>query len=496
VHGIERWRNNCGCNTGMRAGWNQKWRAPLRNALDFLRDALAGPYEEKARTLLKDPWGARDAYISVVLDRLPENLSAFFAHHAAHPLNAEETTTALKLLELQRHAMLMYTSCGWFFDELSGIETVQVIFYAGRVIQLAREVFGDSLELPFLELLAAAHSNLSEMGNGADIYRRWVQPGVVNLIGVGAHYAISSIFDGREPHGSIYCYDVDQHDLHVQQAGRARLVAGHVRLHSRITLEEADVSFGVLHLGDHNLNAGVRRFVGEIPYREMLHSVLSAFEQADLTATMRAIDRHFPDSGFSVKSLFRDEQRRVLDQIMHNVLSEAEASYRGIYDTHAPLMRFLGEVNIPLPRVLALTAEFVLNTTLQRELKAEEMNFSAISNLLQTAQRERVALDSAGLNYTLRKRTDAQMKEFAASPTDLGRLQKVEAMVRFIRSLPFEVDLWKVQNLYWDLLQAVYPKMQSSLEPEAVEWSRHFAALGDALRVRLDQASREAPAAA
>ncbi len=136
-HGVGRWKENCGCNSGGHAGWNQEWRAPLRQALDWLRDRLAPLYESEAGKILKDPWLARDDYISVILDRSPENIASFFARHAPRDLNEDEQHAALRLLEMQRHAMLMFTSCGWFFDEISGIETVQVIQYAARAIQLA-----------------------------------------------------------------------------------------------------------------------------------------------------------------------------------------------------------------------------------------------------------------------------------------------------------------------------------------------------------------------
>jgi Alpha-amylase/alpha-mannosidase len=149
-HGIERWRSNCGCNSGNNPGWNQEWRAPLRNALDWLRDAITPAYDEIGRQLLRDPWAARNDYIAVILDRSSENIARFLEHHAIRKLHDAEKVTVLKLMELQRHAMLMYTSCGWFFDELSGIETVQIIQYAGRVIQLAEELFEQAIEAPFL----------------------------------------------------------------------------------------------------------------------------------------------------------------------------------------------------------------------------------------------------------------------------------------------------------------------------------------------------------
>ncbi len=169
-HGIERWRNHCGCNSGGHPGWNQEWRSPLRNALDGLRNSLALPFERQGRELLKDPWAARNDYLSVIHDRSTENVERFFARHARRPVSAADTTTVLKLLELQRHAMLMYTSCGWFFDELSGIETVQAMLFAGRAVQLGQNLFGDSLESQFTARLASAKSNLPEYGDGRRIY--------------------------------------------------------------------------------------------------------------------------------------------------------------------------------------------------------------------------------------------------------------------------------------------------------------------------------------
>ncbi len=159
-HGVERWWRDCGCNSGGHPGWNQQWRQPLRAALDWLRDQLALRYESRAGEFLKDPWEARNDYIHVILNRSPENIDGFFQRHATRELKGAAQVSALRLLEMQRHALLICTSCGWFFDELSGLETVQVIQYAARAIQLANELFGEDLEAGFLKLLEAAKSNL------------------------------------------------------------------------------------------------------------------------------------------------------------------------------------------------------------------------------------------------------------------------------------------------------------------------------------------------
>lgn len=170
AHGLDRWRSNCGCHTGRNPEWSQSWREPLRNALDWLRDTLAPVYEEKLFPYLKNPWEARNDYIQIVLNRSPQQLEQFLARHADRQISPADRPTVLKLLEMQRHLMLMYTSCGWFFDELSGIETVQVIQYAGRAIQLCRETSEMDPEPQFLTYLSRAPSNLPGPGNGKRIF--------------------------------------------------------------------------------------------------------------------------------------------------------------------------------------------------------------------------------------------------------------------------------------------------------------------------------------
>jgi len=175
THGVERWRADCGCTVGGQPGWTQAWRTPLRGALDWLRDELARRFEEQGAALLKDPWAARDAYIDVVLDRSTSSVEGFLNRHRARPLSPEQQVTALKLLELQRQAMLMFTSCAWFFEELSRIETVQVLRHACRALQWAREALNVDFEPPFLERLAQAQSNLPDHGDGRQVYQKLVK---------------------------------------------------------------------------------------------------------------------------------------------------------------------------------------------------------------------------------------------------------------------------------------------------------------------------------
>src|SRR5574337_1135675 len=316
AHGVERWRRDCGCNSGGHPGWNQAWRAPLRQALDWLRDTLAPRYEEKARQFLKDPWAARNDYIEVILDRSPESLKQFLDRHAARELSEAEQITALKLLELQRHAMLMYTSCGWFFDELSGIETVQVIQYAGRVVQLAEELLGEPYEAPFLDRLEQAKSNIPEYRDGRRIYEKFVRPAMIGLRTVDAHYAMSSLFEAYGEPAKVYCYTVDREEYRLAEAGRTKLTVGRIRVTCEITRETARLGFGVLHMGDHNLSCGIQAFRDQEADQAMAQELTETFARADFPEVIRLLDRHFGASTYSLKSLFRDEQRKVFNLIL------------------------------------------------------------------------------------------------------------------------------------------------------------------------------------
>ena len=481
-HGIERWRSDCGCNSGHPC-WRQTWRGPLRQALDQLRDQIASPFERLASELVLDPWLARDNYIDVVMDRSSSSIDEFIQRHQTHDLSAEEQVTLLSLMEMQRHAMLMYTSCGWFFDELSGIETVQVMQYAARVIQLATGLFGDSFEQRFTDVLSQAPTNIPEYRNGAEIYRRFAKGAMVDLLGVGAHYAISALFKGFDLHSSIYSYDITLHHSRMLQTGRIKCAIGHAQVCSRITHRCADVTFGVLHLGDNNLVAGVREYQGDERYTQLIHELEQAIERADIPESVRALDRHFEQTAYSLKSLFKDERRRVLDNLLTSVVNEAEAMYRQIYDNHAALMRFLEETRTPYPRVLSVTAEFVINAALRHAFEEEPMDLTRITTLLDNVEREKLNLDAPGLSYALTGRINSLMQAFAAMPQDVDTLARMITVFTMVERLPFTLNLWKVQNLYYGLSRSLYPQMTAADDGHSREWARLFRDLGEKLRI-------------
>jgi len=489
AHGVGRWCRNCGCNSGGHTEWNQEWREPLRNALDWLRDTVAPLYEKTAGEFLADPWRARDDYIQVILNRSKENLDAFFHDHGKQQLCNEQKTKALELLELQRHTMLMYTSCGWFFDELSGIETTQCIQYAGRVVQLAEKLFQNGVEAEFLNRLSQAKSNIPEMGTGKDVFEKYVKPMTLDLLKVGAHYGVSSLFTSYGDETRVYSYLIHRQDQQALSSGKTKVAIGHAQVTSEITLERGDITFAFASLGDHHIAGGVREFVGEEAYRSTVKDIILKFDSGEFPDLIRALDSAFGSESYSLKLLFRDEQRKILDRILQSALSEADASYRQLYDNRAPLMRFLAAIGMPPIRHFQIAAEFTLNADLRHAIDEGRWNHDAIAAPLEEAQRIHVPLDVTTLEFALRRRLEAIANEWCADPCNLEKLKTLEAAVRLARSFPFEVQLWEVQNSYYFVYKSLGKdavKEACKSQEQAQEWADTFRSLGELLSMRIE----------
>jgi alpha-amylase/alpha-mannosidase (GH57 family) len=448
IHGIERWRSNCGCNSGGSGNWNQEWRAPLRAAFDWLRDSLASLYEEQLAALLKDPWKGRDDYIQVILDRSNESLASFFGAHATHPLDDSEQVRVLKLLEMQRHALLMYTSCGWFFDELSGLETVQVIHYAGRALRLAQESTGRELEPEFIRHLQLAKSNLPEHGDGARIYEKWVNPAYVGIERLAGNFAISSLFENYEAKSKIYYYQVERDNFLIEANGKLRLGLGQARFSSQITRESGVFSFAAVHLGEHNVIAGVRP--SSLEEDDALRKNLSeVFSHADTAEIIRVLDQAFHKPSFSLRFLFRDEQRQIINLILAESLASTAAAYRSVYESQAPLIRFLHDLSIPVPPVLKSAAEIALNNQLRAAFERPELDTSSIESSLREAAASHVDLDVVTLEFVIRKRLEREAAQFAEHLDRIENAHRLRQLVDLVASLPFPVVLWEVQNILY-----------------------------------------------
>lgn len=479
-HGVERWRMDCGCSTGGGTGWNQRWRTPLRDALDWLRDTTSAIFEQEGAKVLRDPWEARDEYIDVILDRAPDNVARFLAKHGG----TGTPQRALELMEMQRNTMLMYTSCGWFFNDVSGIETVQVLHYAARVIQLAEKLSGRSLETEFMGLIRPAESNVPEHGNGRDIYERDVIPTRLDLSRVAAHYAVASLFDDFNDEARIYCYQVTRRDFQVEKAGRARLAIGSITVRSLITLEEAPFDFAVLHLGETELTGGVCDARSSTEYEAVKLELMNEVQPGGIPGLIRLLDTFFAASTLSIRSLFRDEQRRIFNVLCNATLEEAESAFRQLHERYDPLMRFHTRLGIPVPKVLHTAAEFDLNVQLRKLIESDNPPVAQIEARIREASDERVVLDESTL-MLLQQAVERAATRFRDRPNDLDRLESYESLVSIVRSAQLQVNMRHPQNAYYAMKKTVRPAIAADTEQsrEAKRWLELFDALGENLSI-------------
>jgi alpha-amylase/alpha-mannosidase (GH57 family) len=489
VHGIERWRNDCGCSTGGHPEWNQKWRAPLRGAMDWLRDNLIEIYEDHASNILNDPWQARDDYIDVILNRDPENINAFLQKHAGRELSHDEQVKALRLLEMQRHAMLMYTSCGWFFEEISGLMSVQVIQYAARAIQLAQEVSGINLQDAYKGLLERAPSNLPEHKNGADIYGKFVQPGVLNLLRVGGHYAINSLFKDVSNMDKTYTFSVKGRIFDNSEAGRHKLLIGSVHISSDITRNEGDVSFAALHLGGHNILSGALTNMSQDEFNKMRSDIHESFMKSDISQVIRLLDKYFKNNSFSLKHLFRDEQRMIIDQLLQQSSKDIEASFRQLYENQYPVIQALSGLSMPLPDYFSILMQFILNRDLRKNIEGDEIDFKAMKRNVEEIMRWPVQVDKNMLGYLTGNKINSLTSEWRAEPENVNILQTMNNILDILRPLDLKYNLWKSQVRYFTIgrqhFEQIKQRAQSG-DKNAQKLESEFRKFGDNIRVKLE----------
>lgn len=487
AHGVERWRSDCGCNTGGREGWNQQWRRPLRDSLNRLRDELAPRFEEKAGQLVRDPWAARQDYIDVLLDRSPESIDRFIGKHATREIGDVERREILKLFELQRHAMLMFTSCGWFFDDISGIETVQVMAYAGRAIQLADELGLGDYEEQFLHGLEKAKSNVPANVNGRACYERFVKPAMLDLERVAVHFAINLIFEEPAGHNRIYCYAADVLDYQEHETGDTKLVMGRAQVSSEITLDRAEFAFASLHLGDHNVTAGVHAALSREYYKSAAKELPEVFRRMDIPEMVRTMDRHFGGATNTIRSLFRDEQRNVIRRILGPTIEQIADEYERIYDRHSTLLRFLAELGIPQPRELQMVGELILQRRVRQALTTTEIDREQVLSLVGEAKARSLPLDTDQLGRFFQRTIERLLSAFAADPEEIGVLELADEAVSLLPELPFEVDTWSAQNLVWDTgrdRRGEFASRAENGDSAAKRWIELFDSLAHRLHMR------------
>jgi hypothetical protein len=387
---------------------------------------------------------------------------------------------------MQYHAMLMYTSCGWFFDEVTRIETMQDILYATRALQLAKDLSGKDYETQFVEFLKRAKSNDKEYGDASTAYYKIVQPTQLDLLRVGAHYAVSSIFASSPEELPLYSYKATSEYYEQVEAGRQKLAIGKALIRSSITWEEVDVSFGVLHIGDHQLFGGVRKYVSPEAFAALHHELTTAFDKGNITEVIMLLDKHFESHSYSFWHLFRDDQRKILNQVMEQTMQALEHDFQQVYANNFPLMAAIKYVGMQLPRPLQITVDYIVTSRLLEALREDQVEVDKVSKLLREVERMGVKLDMEAVNYAATVHVEKTMHSLEQNPGDTARMSYLTELLTVLNGSTLKPEYWQAQNIAFRMRQSVYEaysQKRSQNDENAADWCKKFEELYESLNL-------------
>ncbi|MCS7027168.1 MAG: DUF3536 domain-containing protein [Bacteroidia bacterium] len=457
AHGIERWRSNCGCKTGGEPHFHQLWRKPLREALDWLRDELAKVYETELSKYISDVWKVRNAYIDVILDRSPENVNRFLKKHFKTEHTDEDKTKILRLLEMQRQCLLMFTSCAWFFNDISGIETIQVLQYANRAIQLAETASNQTFERAFLEKIYEAKSNLKQYDNGAEIYTRYTSPARITLSKVGMHYAVASLFEENPQDISVLNYDFDSEYFERLEAGLQKLAIGKTWVHSKITYSKKYFCFAVVYLGQHQIIGSSTPYLAPDDFNKMANQLKLAFKEGNLAEVLQIMQIYFPVKHFSFWELFKDEQTKVLNKILEDNLKYAEESYERIYHRNYHLLNVMQKAQLKIPAILKQNFEIVINNSLKNFFIRKSADIEKFKQTCQEVAHWRVNVDKENLSHVASIRILEMVQDYEKQVDNEELLDLITQIIRYLRSIAVDIRLGMIQNILFKISKRAVP---------------------------------------
>jgi len=464
AHGVERWRSDCGCSMGTHTHWNQAWRKPLREALDWLRDAIATSYEKEMNNYLKDCWGAVDDYIGVILNRSENNIENFINKHKKCDLNEEQKVRVLKLLESQRQAMLMYTSCGWYFDDVSGIETVQVLHHASRALQLIQLVSDENLEYEFLKLLKKVPSNKKKFGNASKIYTSLIKPKKLDILSVSAYFVLTSLFKAYPKTANIYCYKINIEQRDHVEVDKHKLTTGRFKIKSKATWEECEISFAIFLFNNSDIIWGISNFTTEDDYNKMsseLKDTLLKSERKNINELSNKMVTHFGNYFYSLKQLSKTDWNAILALLFEPAFEGQMLTIEQIYEKYYPIVQLLKDDHSAHSKKLISNLEFILNTNLHNLIASEDLDLNRFNHLIDQIISWSIKLDSKSIGFLAGMRINVLISKLNDRPEDISLLEKVVSMFSMADKIPLTYDYWKVQEIFYKILNEYYPKIKN-----------------------------------
>ncbi len=495
-HGVGRWCDDCGCSTGGQPGWNQKWRKPLRQALDFLRDELIKIFEKQGSKYFNtDPWEVRNNYIDVIINRSKKTIIDFQKEFFKANLTEENNVKGMELLEIQRQAMLMYTSCGWFFNEISGIETVQILKYAARAMQLAQNFSKENLEAKFIEILSEAKSNIKEFGTGKDIYENFVKPSVVTPKEVACLWAVSSLYQDFEDEENVYCYKVKRHSYKKVEKSNSNFIVGDIEIQSRVTLKKSHLMFALMQYSDGDFHCTIKEFSSNNEFLELQDKLIKTFMLNPLTEIIRTLDEYFGKEYFTLKDIFIEERKKILQILLKDQLEKFANSYEEMFDQGKSSIYHMQNLGLEVPNEFKISAGYTLSHRYNDLLShsngfVETSVIQQIKDINYEAKKIGVEIDKTSSNKNFAKQIITNLKRLIKS-FEYQQADTIVELFSIIDKLDLHIDITEAQNLYYN---KIYHRIGEIIENNSfdkprekdIEFIKLLLIIGESLNINVD----------
>jgi alpha-amylase/alpha-mannosidase (GH57 family) len=476
-HGVGRWKENCGCNTGAPPGHTQKWRSPLRRGLDGLRDGLVDLFESEGAKLLAKPWDARNDYIGVVEHRTTDEMAELIKHHSPRELSAAERARALSLLESQRNAMLMFTSCGWFFNDITGIETVQLLKYAARAIELAGPGHSEKLEKEFLATLKEAKSNTSEYLSGTDLYQNARKRSAVDTRFLAAQHAIFCYLFDLSSAQKIFRHCISIADEVTNSFKTETVQLRTIQILSPYTLETSNCCY--LLVADNNADITVYIGLEDVcndweSNRDRFAPLIQEGKKKELIDLALAI---FDEHPFTLRNLFPEDRERALNVIAARQIEELEGRFRELFEQNKNLLRLMHEAAIEAPACFLMPAQTLLSNDLVKQLGSWErsLNIAAldgIKSVVSEANRYGVPIDRKEAAEIFSNLFLEKVRQLRTG-LDAGLAHSLFEFVKLSSELGITINEHETQNEIYEILmkqvEAAIDSLADKIDPDPEE---------------------------
>lgn len=467
---------------------------PLREALDYLRDELVKVFEKEGTKYFDDVWEVRNNYIQVILDRSRLSIEKFQKENFKPGLTEEDKVKAMELLEIQRQTLLMYTSCGWFFSEISGIETVQIMKYAARAMQLAGKFTGKNLEKKFLELLDEAKSNIPEHGTGKDIFEKFVRPSIVTLKQVACLWAISSLYQDFEDKENVYCYIVTRKDYQHVQKGNSTLIMGNIEIKSIITNQKSNLVFALIQYADGDFHCSIKEYSDDEEYYNLKQNLTRVFVTNTITEIIRALDEAFGKEYFTLKDIFIEERRKVLQLLLKDKMAKFAQTYQELYKEGKNSIYQMQNLGVAPPEEFKIAAKYALgkrfnDIILDADGYVDEAELQRIEAMNIEAKALNINLDKTPSNKIFAKKIETNINRLAYS-MEMQQAELLLELFDYVEKMGLEIDIAEAQNTYFTRIYHRIGEIIEAGKKSKRSSEKHFALMlldiGDKLNINTD----------